>query len=485
VPLQLTNGQTVTNLRVMMARGAVITGRLRTDDGGPVPGLQVAAFRLPPPGPAQNLEPAGVATSDDRGVYRIFGLPPGRYVVATTMRSTTLASDIAVLPASEIDRALRELSQRTGLAIASSPPPEAAAPLAPGTYAYAATFYPGTPIPDPATAIALDAGDERVGIDIPVRLTRMATIQGTLTMPDGSVPTIQLAIRTDGLRLPSLIGSVPTLSVETGPSSRTFTYTNVAPGRYVIVARTRTDSPFWARADVEVAGDDIRGQSLTLQPAIRMTGRVLFEGTSPRPDPSALGIRLTAANGAGGGASGSTQLGNLAVPAGTVDASGQFQIAGIIPDLYTLTTALAAASGWWLKSAIVNGRDVADHLLDVPASGDITGAVLTFSDRQTTLTGTLFTAAGQVAPNYFIAVFPADRALWRPGGRRIQSARSGTDGRWMLRNLPPGEYFVAALTDLGPEDLFDAALFDRLTAAAIRVTLADGEQKTQDLKLGG
>jgi len=82
-------------------------------------------------------------------------------------------------------------------------------------------------------------------------------------------------------------------------------------------------------------------------------------------------------------------------------------------------------------------------------------------------------------------VFPANRALWRPDSRRVRSARSGTDGRWIVRGLPPGEYLVAALTDLDPDELRDAAFLETLLAASVKVSLGDGEQKVQDLRIGG
>src|SRR6185436_718387 len=97
----------------------------------------------------------------------------------------------------------------------------------------------------------------------------------------------------------------------------------------------------------------------------------------------------------------------------------------------------------------------------------------------------LTTPANAVAPGYFIAAFPADRSLWRWQSRRIASARTGTDGRWILKDLPPGDYLIAALIDLDPDDLLDPSVLDTLAPSAVKVSLADGEQKTQDMRIGG
>jgi uncharacterized protein (DUF2141 family) len=486
VPLQIADGQALSNLRIVMARGAAVTGTLRDISGEPAPNLQVVAFRMPVPGAAaQTVVPTGLSVTDDRGVYRVYGLTPGTYVVATVSRTSGRTPDVAVLPPSEIDQALRELQERAGLAATRATPSVDSAGLAPGTYDLAPVFYPGVPTPAAATTIRLGLGEERAGIDFPVQFTRMATIRGFVSYPPGEAPTIQFAIRTDGLRLPALTGSVPSFSSEAGPTGRAFTYTNAAPGRYVITTRTRSGEPLWARADVEIAGQDVSGLALTLRPMIRLRGRVVFEGNSRPIDASAIRLSIVAANGAGGGGSGYTQLGNLSVPAINVAADGRFEIADIIPETYRLTVTFPAASGWWLRSAVVNGRDVLDHLLEIEPAGDISGVVLTFSDRPTTLSGTLLTSAGAAAPAYFIAVFPADRALWRAESRRILSARSGTDGRWMVRELPPGDYLIAALTDLDPEDLASPAFLETLAASAVKVPIALGDQKTQDLRVGG
>jgi len=487
VPLQIAAGQVLTNVRLTMARGAVITGALRNDNGEPAADIQVAAYRVPPPGTAPNLAITAVAMTDDRGVYRFYGLIPGTYVVSSTRPLGSRLSDVVALSSTDVDRALRELQQRTGLSIAGAPAPSppAADPMPPGDYAAAPIFYPGVAAPAAATPLVLAAGEERSGIDFAVPFIRIVKIEGSVVHPPGPPPTVQFAIRTDGLRLTSLMANVPVFSTKVEPPGRTFTYTNVGPGRYVISVRTRSGDPLYARAEVDVTGSDVIGLSLQLQPTITLRGRLVFDGKSAAPDVSTVSVQLTAANGAGGGGAGTTQLGNLNVPPGIATADGSFEIPHIIPDVYRLTTSVAESSGWWLRSATVNGRDVLDEGLEIAPGGDVSGAVLTFSDRQTMLSGTLLTAKDQIAPNLFIAVFPANRALWRPDSRRVRSARSGTDGRWIVRGLPPGEYLVAALTDLDPDELRDAAFLETLLAASVKVTLGDGEQKVQDLRIGG
>ena len=80
-----------------------------------------------------------------------------------------------------------------------------------------------------------------------------------------------------------------------------------------------------------------------------------------------------------------------------------------------------------------------------------------------------------------IVLFPADRALWVSGSRRIVSAKPASDGRYKVAGLPAGEYYLCALTELDPNDLYDPAYLDQIVAGAFKLTLTEGEKKTQDL----
>jgi hypothetical protein len=457
VPLPLAVGQQISDVRITLARGAALTGTLRDESGEPAQNLQVHAFRVPLPGAPPLLILSGSATTDDRGVYRIYGLPPGDYFIASAIRMSH-AADISVPAAAKGD-------------------------VPPGTYAYAPTYYPGVASTTAAERVRLAAGDERTGIDFAVRLTRMATIDGVVRAADGTTPTVQFVINPDGLQLRSLIGAVPTFSSQATAAGRAFRYTNVAPGRYRIAAQSTQGGVTFASAEVEITGADISNLTLVLQPAFRMTGRIAFDAAAlAAPDPAATQMRIVSTNGLGSSSAGYTRMGNFPVPAAVVGADGRFEIGGIVPDTYRLNATVGGASGWWLRSAVVDGRDVLDHPLEI--TGDVNDAVLTFSDRETTLSGRLITGGGAAAPAYFVAVFPADPALWRPGARRIRLARADTDGTWIVRRLPAGDYLIAALTDVDEADLLETSFLDGIAAAAVRVTIADGEEKRQDLRIG-
>ena len=82
-------------------------------------------------------------------------------------------------------------------------------------------------------------------------------------------------------------------------------------------------------------------------------------------------------------------------------------------------------------------------------------------------------------------MFTVDRSLWLPHARRIRSTTPATDGSFSVAGLPAGEYAIAAAEDVEASDLADPAFLSQLLASAYRVTLAEAEKKTQNLRIGG
>ena len=131
---------------------------------------------------------------------------------------------------------------------------------------------------------------------------------------------------------------------------------------------------------------------------------------------------------------------------------------------------------------IADGRDLLDTTLDGPAIA-LSNVVVTLTDKRTEITGALQSASGQPVSDYYVVAFSTERANWRHGSRRSVSARPATNGRFMIADLPAGEYFLAALTDLDPLEWQTTDFLEQVAPAAVRVRIADGEKKVQDLRI--
>ena len=90
-------------------------------------------------------------------------------------------------------------------------------------------------------------------------------------------------------------------------------------------------------------------------------------------------------------------------------------------------------------------------------------------------------------PSFAVAIvaFSTNRALWTDGSRRTKSSQPATNGVFDIPALPPGEYYVAAVPDFDPSELGDPSFLAEISALAMKVSLADGEQRRLDLKMAG
>ena len=64
-------------------------------------------------------------------------------------------------------------------------------------------------------------------------------------------------------------------------------------------------------------------------------------------------------------------------------------------------------------------------------------------------------------------------------------SRVTAEGTFRFAGLLPGEYCLAVLMDLDAADMQDPAFLEQLLPAGIRMTLAEGDRKVQNVKLAG
>jgi len=223
------------------------------------------------------------------------------------------------------------------------------------------------------------------------------------------------------------------------------------------------------------------GQVMNLQLGSTISGRTVFQGTSSPPSDLKT-VRITFAPAPGSPLGGTTA--NVVAAA-----DGTFSVVGATPGTYRISASVGApaTTGWSLKSAIVSGstRDVLDTPIEIKPGEDITGLTLTFTDQPAELSGTLIDAKGKPVAGYIVVVFSTDRSYWTASGRRGRPMLSGQDGRFKVTGLPAGEYYLAVINDVDLPDMGDAAFLEPLAAQSLKLKLADGEKRVQDLKLAG
>jgi hypothetical protein len=108
---------------------------------------------------------------------------------------------------------------------------------------------------------------------------------------------------------------------------------------------------------------------------------------------------------------------------------------------------------------------------------------MVFTDKLSEINGTLTDDRGTPITDYTMLAFPADPSLWRAQARQIMTARPDQTGRFQIRGLPPGQYLLAAVDPAEQGEWFEPSFLDEHRGGAARVTLGDGDVKTQNLKI--
>jgi len=503
--LVVADGARAANLVLTLARGAVITGRAVNVSGEPVPGVVVRLLRSRFVGGGRAFVPySGPGSSsitDDRGVYRLFGLDAGEYVVGGIPPRLESGS-VQILTQADVEQGLRDAKAppggRMGAAGRAFAPPVSQ----PQRIALVPVYYPIAVSVAAATPIILRTGEERLGVDLRMEILPTVKVEGIVARSDGQpVSGTRLAL------MPNAAGiGVPNLATSGVDASGRFTFTDVVPGDYVATAvaagsvfvfanggvtRTVNFGSFQsldsdrlavqsALVPVSVGTGGLSGLPLTMTPGASMAGKIVFDGaaTSDR-NPAEFTVSLSPR----------ADVNQAARAArGNADAAGGFSLSSILPGKYVvsvsrLPTASAGGPAWIPASIVVNGRDTIDTGLEITSADTALEAVVTLTDRAATLAGAFQDASGQPATDFTIVLFATDRSFWRWQSRRINAVRPSSDGRFAFADVPPGEYFLTALTDIEPNEWFDPELLTELVPSSVRISIASGEKKIQDIKI--
>jgi hypothetical protein len=220
------------------ARGGVITGTVTGPAGEPVVAINVRAIRVRDEN-GRRIRESGFTFSrdtDDRGVYRVYGLPTGSYLLMAGARTFDLSSDYA---------------------------------------SRAPTYYPSS-TPDTAAEITVGAGQEVTGADIRYRAERGHTISGTVT--GGLPPDLSGGFSVSLTHIASGLSPYQAFN-PTMERGRGFAFYGVADGEYELYVQSfgRGEDISSANRRVVVRGADITGLEIEIKPLGAISGRALLE----------------------------------------------------------------------------------------------------------------------------------------------------------------------------------------------------------------
>jgi hypothetical protein len=439
--LEITDGTTVDKIAFALPRGGVITGNVLDEFGDPIAGAQVNASRFRYVAGTRRLTPAGGAQTDDRGAYRIYGLPPGEYYVSGMLRDSNFGAP-----------------GQTNQAPAQG---------------YAPTYYPGTPNPSEASRVIVRAAQETTNISLALAPTRLARITGRAVNSAGA-PVVQgiVILSSPDQQMMGMMSATAMTD-----ASGAFVVSGLAAGNYVLTLRPRgmpaPDSEF-ALTRVTVGATDLDNLLLITSRGAVARGVIVTDEGTPLPAAPEQ-VQLFAQQ---------TTFERVPTMGGEarVHPDWSFEINGL-PEGRRITGSVAQNPDWAIKAVLHGGVDVTDTGIDFVPGQTVEGLTVVFTRKLTELSGRIEGERGKPETDATVVVFAEDPARWTFGTRYVRTTRPSQEGRYSLRGLPPHDYLVAVVKELEPGQWSDPEFLESLRAQASRITLHEGGNAVQDLKV--
>lgn len=444
-PVDLAAGQTLEKLVVGLPRGSVITGRIADEFGEPLTGAQVRVLRYGYAAGARRLLPAGQSDrTDDQGTFRVFGLPPGEYIVSATLNE---------------DRA--PMRPRAGDADDEA------------TTGYAPTYFPGTTNAGDAQRVTVGLGQEVSGIGFGLSLMPLAKVSGRV-------------VGMGGLELAGVVMAMPddivrqAMSLPRGApvnADGTFEVRGLAPGRYTLVVGGRGrrgggDEPT-GRVPIVVNGVDLAGVAIALAPPAVIRGVVQTDTGAVGLRSSQIRVSFSPVQPSG--------VDTFRNRGGFINGDFTFELVGITEPGYLRVN---PPPGWHLKSILRDGQDLTDEPFTLDAGAQMSGVRVVLTQTASTVSGSVRDERGNAVLDTTVVVFPEDERQWIYQSRFIRTARPDTSGRFEITGLPAADdYRIVALQGLEAGQSTDPAFLATVRDASQRLSLAEGETKALDLRL--
>jgi hypothetical protein len=415
------------SVTLTLKKGGVITGRVLKSNGTPVVAASVRAFRFRDENgkPTEGGSALSERMTDDRGIYRMYGLLPGTYIVSAGGMTRFFGG--------------------YGTTAYDQDTP---------TYAPSATR-------DTAQEVVVRSGDEATA-DIQYRGEPGHAISGTVL----GFPPAQGAMSSGGT---VNLTDVKTRTMLTGAQASSFNdyvfvFYGLPDGEYELVAQHFSQTRDLRASEpkrIKVQGADITGVHLTLVPLPAITGRVILDSSSPADcvkrratalQETVVGVRRqkrpTKSVASEEALTEAVPLSSLEqIAEGVPDAKGDFMLRNLRAGTYRLNVQPPSAA-WYFRSVALGPNTKATDwkvISDgVSVKQSVSGLTVTISEGAAGLRGRLTFAEGQRLPSRTVVyLVPAEKEN-ATNLLRYFEARAERDGAFNIRNVMPGEYLIHA-----------------------------------------
>ena len=465
--IRLASGQALKTADIALVPAGNISGAVRGPDGRPQTGVPIQLLRATFNSSGQRtFQVEGTARTNDRGEYRLYWITPGRYYISA---GTAAGPN-------------RSLNPNTAAGSPNEVPDRS----------FALTYYPGVWDARGAALIEVSPGGELSGIDFNVNGQQLLRIRGRIIdaatgQPPRSVG-LSLAYRT-------LTGASGAFSSgeKYDPRTGDFELRNVPPGTYVLqaiaadrVAAAEGETVLRiaplatqpnARVPIEVSNSDLEGVLLSLTAGVTIPGRITVEGMPVSSltgwERIRVGLKPTL----------DSAFGPNLQPAPPVPQApgpdGSFTIAGVSAGEFNVGPVSGIPAGVYIKEARFNAVDVLSQPLRF--SGVPSGTLeIVLSSKSGQLDGVALDARSAAASGARVVLVP-DRQRSRTD--LYKTTMSDSNGRFVFRNIPPGDYRVFGWESLDAYAYFDPDLLRRVESQSSPVHVAESAANSITVKI--
>lgn len=403
-------GENVEGINFALVRGGVITGRVTDADERPIVDQQVNVY------PAEMFDQriqrmvyaVGSVQTDDRGIYRVFGLAPGRYKVA-------------------VGRSDNEMNVTYSQ---------------PRNVFYKQVFHPNESDQAKASIVEVSEGSEAKNVDITVgRTVPTFSASGQLVDENGqAVPNFRFGLQRQlGERVEYSNNSAA------ANSRGEFIVEGLVPGRYsVFLFSNQTNGRRVEPLSFDVVDHDVAGLTVKLTTGVSISGVVVLENSDKAVLAQLLQLQLRAFSVV-------ALEGGATVPSfamSPLGPDGSFRLAGLSAGTVNMlfaTNGMPLPPKGFTITRIERDGITSPRGLEVKEGEQLTGVRVFVSFGSANLRGTVTLENGSLPETGRIFVL-----LTKPGDTYSNFRPAFVDqrGRFLMEGLPPGTYDLQMTVNL-------------------------------------
>jgi Carboxypeptidase regulatory-like domain len=417
----LKDGEAIERIDFTMTRGGVITGKVTSNTNRPLIGEPITITAIDEAGKqVQFNAPEGVGfRTDDRGNYRVYGLPPGKYLVSA------------------------------GRGNAQGGPPGFTA-----NRTYQRTFHPEASEESNAAPITVEAGKEVTEVDIRmIAIETFAAVGRVVEAETGKAVAGVLIghsiVRNNGGRGGAQMPQMPAGTDGLSGTEGEFRIEGLARGKYSVYIVQDAQNPLMTEyysepATFEITTTDATGLEIKLQRGASINGQIVLDGAANAGVLASLRVNASVRSntGSAGGGRGSN-------PA-SVMSDGVFRVAGLAPGRVSLNLSEANNPGPFSGLQILRIEKDGAELqsgLEVTAGEQVIGVRIVAAYGTSSIRGVVKVEGGTLTQGMRLMVMArrTDGASGSGGrGGGMMPAQVDAQGQFQIERLVAGTYEVTA-----------------------------------------